>query len=273
MLSCDPQDEVQSLSPEHDLHQVVTSTTTLHTQTLLSWFLSSSICSQFPLHVTYLPLQASAFISHNFLLSTCLLFSFSLAQEHYPPNSFPGRTLPLTLWYAFLSTSPCSVPSTSLNLSFFGGGHMSKQMCEPFNHTLGGPLTPVSCMNPRTQCVGGSHDLVEEDLSKASWERSDFVYSYICITPNLLMKDFFLLNFQMFNDKVWFLSHGRGEVLCSNRGYGSITQSQSGKVGEIDITGSFRNVFAFCLYHPQPQSQHRLRWTGRLYRKEKQYTE
>lgn len=191
MLSSYPQDKVQSLSPEHDLHQVVTSTTTLHTQTLLSWFLANSTCSQFPLHVTYLPLQALAFISHNFLLFTCFLFSFSLAQVHYPPKSFPGRTLSLTLWDAFLSTFPCSVSSTSLNLSFLGRGHMSKQMCEPFNHTLGGSLTPVSCMNPRTQCVGGSHDLVEEDLSKASWERSDFVYSYICITPNLLMKDFF----------------------------------------------------------------------------------
>ena len=33
---------------------------------------------------------------------------------------------------------------------------MSKQMCELFNHTLGGSLTPVSCMNSRAQCMGGS---------------------------------------------------------------------------------------------------------------------
>lgn len=153
MLSCDPQDEVQSLSPEHDLHQVVTSTTTLHTQTLLSWFLSSSICSQFPLHVTYLPLQASAFISHNFLLSTCLLFSFSLAQEHYPPNSFPGRTLPLTLWYAFLSTSPCSVPSTSLNLSFFwGGAHVQTDVWTLQPHTRWSSYTSILHEPKNTVC-------------------------------------------------------------------------------------------------------------------------
>ena len=130
-------------------------------------------------------------ISHNFLLFTGFLFSFSLAQVHYAPKSSPGRTQSLTLWDAFLSTSPCSVSSTFLNLSFFLRG--------------GGGTCPNRCVNPSTthllvllhQYLAWTQEhsvcvvLVEENLSKASWERSDFVYSYICITPNLLMKDFF----------------------------------------------------------------------------------
>lgn len=65
-------------------------------------------------------------------------------------------------------------------------------------------------------------------------------------------------------------------MLSSNRGYGGITQCQSGNVGETAITGSFRNVFAFCLYHPTaPISAQAgaVLWAGRLWRREKQYME
>ena len=113
-------------------------------------------------------------------------------------------------------------------------------MCQPLNGMPGSSFTPVSGTVPRAQRVDDSHDPMEEDLSVASWERSDFIYPYICKIQTSYKR--FLLNFHMFNDKVCFLSHRGVELLRANRGYGGITQCQSGYVGEMPMTASFKNV-------------------------------